>query len=145
MEAAKGKRTINPQSDEAHIYRLDISVMNGAKPGRVALAIEPQSSSLLRTDQFTASGRQKKGLCGSWPDFTDLFPSNSFDRYCLSATPRPFISRLCLELAIFCVYIPSLFLQSLIDLSPFFQQHVPPSSRSRYVPQATWHFYRPSV
>lgn len=144
MEAAKGKRTINPLSDEAHIYRLDISVMSGAKSGRVALAIEPQSSSLLRTDQFTASGRQKK--VSAVPGLTsDLFPSNSFDRYCFSATPRPFISKLCLELAIFYVYFPSLFLQSLIDLSPFFQQHVPPSPRSRYVPQATWHFYRPSV
>lgn len=81
--------------------------MNCVKSGRVALAIEPQSSSLLRTDQFTASGRQKKvpavpGLTSS------LFPSNSFDRYFLSATPRPFISRLNLELAISCVHIDSI-------------------------------------
>ena len=45
--------------------------MNGAKSGCVVLAIEPQSSSLLRTDQFTASGRQKK--VSAVPGLTDLF------------------------------------------------------------------------
>lgn len=144
IEAAECKRTMNKLSDEAHIYSSEINIMSCVKSGRVALAIEPQSSSLLRTDQFTASGRQKKvpavpGLTSS------LFPSNSFDRYFLSATPRPFLSRLSLELAISRVHISTLFLQSSIHLSLFVQQHVAPSPRSRYVPQATWHLYRPSV